>query len=96
MQGIKAQAPPSPKQDAAAEIGIDTQLVRLSSAELSELVASLPDSTLAHVVIVTIRQLRRRLARIGRGSAKRPTSVLERAAQQLVAELGEHGDYDDS
>jgi hypothetical protein len=36
---------------------------RLSLAELNELVTALPDPALAHLLIATVRQLRRRLAR---------------------------------
>jgi hypothetical protein len=69
---------------------------RLSPAELNELVTALPDSALAHLLITTVRQLRRRLARRQWQVAKGGTaSPLERAARQLIAELGEYGGDDD-
>jgi hypothetical protein len=68
---------------------------RLSRTEWNELAAGLPDDVLAHLVIATVRQLRRRLAR-GRGrSGKGRIPVLERSAQQLIAELGGQGENDD-
>lgn len=75
---------------------LDTLAARLSPAELNEFVTALPDQALAHLVIATIRQLRRRLTRRsgqpGKGGASSP---LERAARQLIAELGEQGSDDD-
>ena len=81
--GIKRQPPPS-----------DTEETPLSD-KWNELVAGLPDDVLAHLVIATVRQLRRRLARSrGRGGKGR-TSALERSAQQLIAELGGPGENGD-
>ena len=69
---------------------------RLSPAELNELVAALPDVALGHLVIVTVRQLRRRLARNNREGGKHRSSIhLERAARQLIVELREEGGDDD-
>jgi hypothetical protein len=69
---------------------------RLSLAELNELVTALPDPALAHLLIATVRQLRRRLARQKWQAAKGGTvSPLERAARELTAELGEYGGDDD-
>jgi hypothetical protein len=56
----------------------------------------MPDHALAHLVIVTVRQLKRRLARSNKHADRRRTSSpLERAARQLIAELGEQDDDDD-
>ena len=71
--------------------GIDVLATRLSRAEWNELVAGLPDDALAQLVIATVRQLRRRLARSGKGRA----STLERSAQQLIAELSGQRENDD-
>jgi hypothetical protein len=87
--------PPSrsiqPEQDS-----LDDLAAHLSPAELSQLVAALPDPALAHLVIATVRQLRRRLARTSRHADTRSVrSPLERAARQLIEELREQGDDDD-
>ena len=68
---------------------------RLSRTEWNELVATLPDDALAHLVIATVRQLRRRLARSRGRSGKGHASVLERSARQLIDELGGQGESDD-
>jgi len=74
---------------------LDTLAARLSPAELNELVATLPDQGLAHLVVAAVRQLRRRLARAGRQAGRRRApSPLERAARELVVELGEHSGDD--
>ena len=56
----------------------------------------LPDAVLAQFTLATIRQLRRRLERNRRyGGSKSLDTVLDRAAQQLMAELGgQNDDYD--
>ena len=92
-------APPD-GEAASSGGGADVIAARLSRSELNALVASLPDEALGHLVLAAVRQLRRRLARAGRvslrgrGDAGR-TSVLERSAQQLIAELSEGGHDDD-
>lgn len=85
----QAPAPPEP-QDLPAEPGIDALAARLSAAELDELAVALPNDSLAHLALASVRQLRRRLARAGgQGrSSKVRASPLERAARQLAAELG--------
>ena len=93
--GIKRQPPPSDIKEAPLCDSIDVLAARLSRIEWNELVAGLPDDVLAHLVIATVRQLRRRLARSrGRGGKGR-TSALERSAQQLIAELGGQGENGD-
>lgn len=82
-------------EDAPSGDGLDGLAARLSAAEWNELIAALSDEALAHVVIATARQLRRRLRRSGGRGGKGRTSSLERSAQQLIAELREHGDDDD-
>lgn len=78
----------SPSADKDALPGdADVLAARLSPAELSALVAALPDDALAHLIITAFRQLRRRLLRRGGRDGSRP-SALERSAQQLIAELG--------
>jgi hypothetical protein len=74
---------------------LDARAARLSQAELTELAAGLPDNALAHLVIVAVRELRHRLARIHRHAGKRRSSTLERAAGQLAAELGGQGKNED-
>jgi len=94
--GIKRQPPPSDIQEAPLCESIDMLAARLSRTEWNELVATLPDDALAHLVIATVRQLRRRLARSrGRGGKGR-ASALERSAQQLIVELGGRGENDDN
>jgi len=68
---------------------------RLSRVEWNELVAALPDDALAHLVIATARQLRRRIARSHGRGGKGHTSALERSAQQLIVELGGEEENDD-
>ena len=93
--GIKRQPPPSDIEETPLCDSIDVLAARLSRTEWNELVAALPDDALAHLVIATVRQLRRRLARShGRGGKGR-ASALERSAQQLIAELSGQGENDD-
>jgi len=68
---------------------------RLSRIEWNDLVAALPNDALAHLVIATARQLRRRLARSRGRGGKGHTSTLERSAQQLIVELGGEEENDD-
>jgi len=91
----KPRPPPSDSEEAPLSDGLDVVAARLSRIEWNELVAALPDDALAHLVIATARQLRRRLARSRRRSGKGPTSALERSAQQLIIELGGQGGNDD-
>lgn len=93
-QDIKRRPPPLTNGDAALGDSIDVLAARLSPAELNELVAGLTDDALAHLVVATARQLRRRLARSGGRGGTGRTSALERSARQLIAELGEQGDDD--
>ena len=109
--GAPASAPgrPRPKPEQAAKrrpsspngkpepVGdsIDVIAARLSPAELKEFVAAFPDDALACLVIATVRQLRRRLVRSGGRGGRSRNSVLERAARQLIAELGGQGESDD-
>ena len=89
--------PPSPNGKHEPIGGsIDVLAARLSPAELKEFVAALPDDALACLVIATARQLRRRLMRSGGRGGKACNSVLQRAARQLIAELGgqDEGDGD--
>lgn len=74
---------------------IDVQVARLSPAELRNLVAMLPDDVLAQLTLATVLQLKRRLARDSRRESKGRASVLDRAAQQLIAELSGQGEHDD-
>src|ERR1700712_479288 len=89
------QARPRPdtkdRQSRSGTDSLDTRAAPLSQAELTELVAGLPDNALAHLVIVAVRELRHRLARINRHAGKRRSSALERAAGQLG---GQGGDED--
>lgn len=94
-QGTKRQPPPPDSEEAPLRDSIDVLAARLSRAEWNELVATLPDDALAHLVIATVRQLRRRLARGHAKSGKGRASVLERSAQQLIAELSGQGENDD-
>lgn len=89
----KRQPPPSDIKEASFD-GIDVLAARLSHTEWNELVARLPDEDLAHLVVATVRQLRRRLARSRGRSGKGRTSALERSAHQLIAELGGQGEGD--
>lgn len=92
--GIKRQ-PPSDCAEAPLCDSIDVLAARLSRTEWNELVATLPDDALAHLVIATVRQLRRRLARSRGRSGKGRASALEHSAQQLIAELSGQGENDD-
>jgi len=94
-QGIKHQSPPSDSEEAPSCHSIDVLAARLSRTEWNELVATLPDDALAHLVIATVRQLRRRLARSRGRSGNGRASALERSAQQLIVELGGRGENDD-
>jgi hypothetical protein len=91
----KRRSSPRDNQSTTGTDSLDTRAARLSRVELNELAAALPDDTLAHLVIDAVRQLRRRLARSNRHAGKRRTSVLERAARQLAAELGGQGGDED-
>jgi len=94
-QGIKHQSPSSDSDEARLPNSINVLAARLSRTEWNELVATLPDDALAHLVIATARQLRRRLARSRGQGGKGRASALERSAQQLIVELGGHGEDDD-
>jgi len=94
-QRIRHQSPPSNSEEAPLCDSIDMWAAGLSRTEWNELVAELPDDVLAHLVIATVRQLRRRLARSRGRSGKGRTSALERSAQQLIAELGGQGENGD-
>lgn len=94
-QDLKRQSPPSDSEDASVGNSIDGLAARLSPVELTALVAALSDAALAHLVIATARQLRRRLARNGGRGSKGHTSPLERSALQLIAELGGQGEEED-
>lgn len=87
--------PPPAGPDVASSDNAEVLAARLSPAELNELVAALPDESLAHLVIAAFRQLRRRLARGGGRGGKGRASALERSARQLIAELREGGGDDD-
>lgn len=89
----KRQPPPPDIKEASFD-SIDVLAARLSHTEWNELVAGLPDEDLAHLVVATVRQLRRRLARSRGRSGKGRTSALERSAHQLIAELGGQGEGD--
>lgn len=71
------------------------QLARLSAPELRGLVETLSDEALADLVLATIRQLKRRLVKSSRNGQKGRASALDRAAQQLVVELGGQSYEDD-
>lgn len=93
----KARPPLPPQETDRLEIdNLDTLATRLSPADLNDLVAAMPDNALAHLVIVTVRQLRRRLVRhIQHPKEHRVSSPLERAARQLIAEWREDKGDDD-
>ena len=91
----KSQLSPQDSQSTPGTDSLDMRAARLSRVELNELAAALPDDALARLVIDAVRQLRRRLARSNRHAGKRRTSVLERAARQLAAELGGQGGDED-
>ncbi len=96
---ISAKAEPGPavtNLDIPEADDIEAELARMSPAEVRTLVATLPDAVLAQLTLATIRQLRRRLERNSRhAGGKTSNTVLDRAAQQLIAELGGQNDeYD--
>jgi hypothetical protein len=91
----KSQLPPADNERYPRADSLDVQVARLSQAELNDFAAALPDPALAHLVIVAVREIRRRLGRISRHTGKRRSSVLERATQELVAELGGQGGSED-
>lgn len=93
---IKRQPPPSDLEETPLCNSIDMLAARLSRTEWNELVAGLPDDVLAHLVIATVRQLRRRLVRSRGHNGKGSISALERSAQQLIAELGGQGENGDN
>ena len=93
--GIKRQPPPSDIEEVPLCDSIDVLAARLSRTEWNKLVAALPDDALAHLVVATARQLRRRLARSRGRDGKGRASALERSAQQLIDELGGQGENDD-
>ena len=92
---VKRRPPPSDSDEASLCDRIDVLAARLSRTEWDQLVAALPDDALAHLIIATARQLRRRLGRSHRRGGKGRASALERSAQQLIAELSGLGEYDD-
>jgi len=94
-QDIKRRLLPPDSEDAPLSDSIEALAARLSPTELNELAAALPDDVLAHLVIATVRQLRRRLARSGSRSGNGRTPALERSARQLIAELSGQGEDDD-
>jgi len=94
-QDIKRRSLPPDSEDAPLSDSIEALAARLSPAELNELAAALPDDALAHLVIATVRQLRRRLARSGSRGGNGRTPALERSARQLIAELSGEGEDDD-
>lgn len=94
-QEIKHQSPSSDSDEARLRNSINVLVERLSRTEWNELVATLPDDALAHLVIVIVRQLRRRLARSRGKGGKGRASALERSAQQLIVELGGPGEDDE-
>ena len=87
-QAIKRRSPSSNGRLEPVSDSIDVIAARLSPAELKEFIAALSDDALACLVIATARQLRRRLVRSGGSGGKGRASALERAARQLIAELG--------
>jgi hypothetical protein len=92
----KSQLPTEDNERFSQPDSLDVKVARLSQAELNDLAAALPDPALAHLVIIAVREIRRRLGRISRHAGKRRSSVLERATQQLIAELGgQRGSEDD-
>lgn len=93
-QDIQCRSPPSDSKAALLSDSIDALAARLSRIELNELAAALPDDALAHLVIATARQIRRRLTRIGRRSGKGQNSALERSVRQLMVELGRQDEDD--
>lgn len=95
-QDLKRRSSPSDNKDAPSGDSAEMLAARLSPTELNELVAALPDDALAHLLLSTFRQLRRRLARSGGRGGRDRSSTLERSARQLIAELGGQGqDGDD-
>ena len=94
-RGRAPPATPPPDDPDPDHDPIPGHLARLSAPELRALVEILPDEALANLVLATIRQLKRRLAKNSRNGQKGRASALDRAAQQLVAELGGQGYEDD-
>ncbi len=94
--GAPVTPPPAPNGHQAPEDGGGSLATRLSPAELEELAATLSDDALAHLVVAAVRQLRRRLARGGGRTGRRPSPALDRAARQLAAELGGQADPDEA
>jgi hypothetical protein len=94
--GTPATPLPAPNGHQAPEDGAASLATRLSPAELEELAATLSDDALARLVVAAVRQLRRRLARGGGRAGRRPSPALDRAAQQLAAELGGQADTDEA
>jgi hypothetical protein len=89
-------APAAPAAEAApAETTPAALAARATRPELDEFVGALSDEGLAHLAVVSVRALRRRLAKGAapgaRGSKGRATGTLERAARQLAADLGGAG-----
>lgn len=92
----RAQPKAPPPDDVEPEYDrLPGQLARLSAPELRGLVETLPDEALANLVLATIRQLKRRLVKSSRNGQKGGASALDRAAQQLVIELGGQSYEDD-
>jgi len=96
QQRVAAPAMPAPAPNGHLAPGDDTAslAMRLSPAELDGLAAALSDDALARLVVAAVRQLRRRLARGGGHTARRPSPALDRAARQVAAELGAEGGDD--
>lgn len=94
--GARIRPKPPPLEDAEPEPDrLPGQLARLSAPELRALVETLPDEALANLVLATIRQLKRRLVKSSRNGQQGRASALDRAAQQLVVELGGQSYEDD-
>ncbi len=94
-QAIKRRSPSLNGEHEPVSDSIDVIAARLSPAELKEFVAALSDDALACLVIATARQFRRRLVRSGGRCDKGRASALERAARQLIAELGGQDEGDE-
>lgn len=93
---VRTQPTAPPPEDVEPEHDrLPGQLARLSAPELRALVETLPDEALASMILATIRQLKRRLAKNSRNGQKGRASALDRAAQQLMVELGGQGYQDD-
>ena len=77
------------------DMSVGALATRLSLAELDEFAEALTDEALGQLVLAAVRQMRRRLARMGGRPGKNHSSALGRVAQKLAAELGgRHGDED--